>query len=65
MTFRDFTSRAAKCRTMMDLERLFVEDRPKITDKVPDWRYLGLWNLHRDRIEGDGQTGEVCETLPF
>ena len=63
MTFSAFATRAATCTNMQQLEKLFIDKRMYIDE--PDWRFVRVWNENKARIEGDGQTGEVLEGLPF
>ena len=62
MTFRHFASLAAACTNMQQLERLFIDDLKLVVDNaVPPWQFNQVWTENKQRIEGDGLTGEVLE----
>lgn len=61
MTFRQFASLAASCTNMQQLERLFVDELKFMLDTVPPWKVNQVWTENKQRIEGDGDTGECVD----
>lgn len=61
MTFHDFANLSAACTNMVALEKLFVDELKFVLDIVPQWRINQVWTENKQRIEGNGLTGEVLE----
>ena len=62
MTFRHFASLAAACTNMVALEKLFIDERKFVIDNdVPPWQFNRVWTENKQRIEGNGETGEVLD----
>jgi len=62
MTIRHFASLAAACTNMVALEKLFIDERKFVLDNaVPPWQFNRVWTENKQRIEGDGLTGEVLD----
>lgn len=63
MNFESFAESARAARSLVELERLFIDKRNKVHG-VPQWKFNALWTECAGRFDVN-DTGEAFEEFPF